>query len=330
MERVIDVRGVRKDFKAYETKGSGIFSFRRRSYIKHALRGVSFSINKGEIVALLGKNGSGKSTLIKIMCGILYPTSGRAQILGFRPWEQRIDMVKRMGIVLGAHGQLYWDLPAIDTFNLMRSVYHIPTKDFKGRLDYLLDLLELRDVYKRQVRTLSLGEQMKCNFVASMLHAPELVILDEPTIGVDLPSKQALRTAILETRKESNTTFLLTTHIVEDITMAERIIALDKGKVIFDGSKRRLETLFGDRKIVEIEFNDPPDFKAYARLGRVMKVEGSYLRMEVDPRVLTNRAFTRLLSKGDVADYKVGERDLSEILLRLYKVRRAEVPRTGA
>lgn len=112
--------------------------------------------------------------------------------------------------------------------------------------------------------------------------------------------------------------------------MAERIIALDKGKVIFDGSKRRLETLFGDRKIVEIEFNDPPDFKAYARLGRVMKVEGSYLRMEVDPRVLTNRAFTRLLSKGDVADYKVGERDLSEILLRLYKVRRAEVPRTGA
>ena len=139
-------------------------------------------------------------------------------------------MVKRMGIVLGAHGQLYWDLPAIDSFNLMRSIYHIPTRICKGRLDYLLDLLELRDVYKRQVRTLSLGEQMKCNFVASMLHAPELVILDEPTIGVDLPSKQALRTAILETRKESNTTFLLTTHIIEDITMAERIIALDKGR----------------------------------------------------------------------------------------------------
>src|SRR5271157_1312697 len=120
MERVIDVKGVRKDFKAYETKGSGIFSLRRRSYIKHALRGVSFSINRGEIVALLGKNGSGKSTLIKIMCGILYPNAGSVEILGFKPWEQRIDLVKGMGIVLGAHGQLYWDLPALDTFNLMK------------------------------------------------------------------------------------------------------------------------------------------------------------------------------------------------------------------
>ena len=330
MERVIDVKGVRKDFKAYESKGSGFFSFRRKSYIKHALRGVSFQIDRGEIVALLGKNGSGKSTLIKIMCGILYPTSGSAQILGFRPWEQRIDLVRRMGVVLGAHGQLYWDLPALDTFNLMKSVYHIPDRDFKNRLDYLLDMLELRGVYKRQVRTLSLGEQMKCNFVASMLHAPELVILDEPTIGVDLPSKQALRTAILETRKENGTTFLLTTHIVEDITMAERIIALDKGSVIFDGSKRKLETLFGNRKVVELEFSEPPDYRDYARQGRVLKIEGNYIKIQVDPRVLTSSGFTRLLSKGDVVDYRVGEQDLSEILMRLYKVRGAKAPRTGA
>jgi ABC-2 type transport system ATP-binding protein len=330
MERLISVKGVKKDFKAYESRGSGIFSFRRKSFIKHALRGVSFSVDKGEIVALLGKNGSGKSTLIKIMCGILYPTSGSARVLGFDPWEQRIDLARRMGVVLGAHGQLYWDLPALDTFNLMRSIYKIPRQDFSNRLDYLLDLLELRGVYKRQVRTLSLGEQMKCNFVASMLHAPELVILDEPTIGVDLPSKQALRTAILETRKEHGTTFLLTTHIVEDITMAERIIALDKGRVIFDGPKRKLETLFGNKKTVELEFGKTPDYLQYAKLGKVVEVEGNYIRMEVNPRTLTRKSFTRLLSKGDIVDYKVGEQGLSEILMRLYKVRRAKPPLKGA
>ena len=330
MERVIEVKGVRKEFKAYEARGSGLFSFRRRSFIKRALRGVSFSVNRGEIVALLGKNGSGKSTLIKIMCGILYQNSGSARILGFDPWEQRIDLVRRMGVVLGAHGQLYWDLPALDSFNLMKSVYHISDRDFKDRLEYFLDLLELRDVYRRQVRTLSLGEQMKCNFVASMLHAPELVILDEPTIGVDMPSKQALRTAILETRRENNTTFLLTTHIVEDISMAERIIALDKGSVIFDGSKRRLETLFGNKKVVELEFSDPPDYDSYAKLGKVIKIEGNYLKIEVEPRVLTSKVFTRLLSKKDVVDYKVGEQDLSEILMRLYRIRRPRVPRKVA
>jgi len=329
VERIIDVKGVRKDFKAYESKGSGLFSFRKKSYIKHALRGVSFKINKGEIVALLGKNGSGKSTLIKVMCGILYQNSGSVRILGLDPWEQRIDLVRRMGVVLGAHGQLYWDLPALDSFNLMKNVYSIPRQDFANRLDYFLDLLELRGVYKRQVRTLSLGEQMKCNFVASMLHAPELVILDEPTIGVDLPSKQALRTAILETRKESKTTFLLTTHIVEDITMAERILALDKGRLIFDGPKRRLETLFGNKKVVELEFSGTPDYTRYAKQGKVLAVGGNYIKIEVNPSTLTSKGFTRLLSKGDVVDYKVGEQELSEILMRLYNLRRAKVPRKG-
>lgn len=322
MEHIIDVRNVSKTFKAYESKGTGILSIRRRSYIKHALNGVSLTMDRGEIVALLGKNGSGKSTLIKIMCGILYPKSGSVKVLGLNPWEQRIELARRIGVVLGAHGQLYWDLPALDTFNLMKRIYGISERDFNERLEYFLDLLELRSVYKRQVRTLSLGEQMKCNFVASVLHAPELVILDEPTIGVDLPSKQALRTAIFEGRREHGTTFLLTTHIVEDITMADRIVALDKGSVIFDGSRRRLETLFGDKKVVELEFGETPDYDSYVKLGKVTKLEGNYLRIEVSPKTLTNARFTRLLSKGNVIDYKVGERGLSEILMRLYKIGR--------
>ena len=150
----------------------------------------------------------------------------------------------------------------------MRSIYNVPRQDFANRLDYFLDMLELRGVYKRQVRTLSLGEQMKCNFVASMLHAPELVILDEPTIGVDLPSKQALRTAILETRKENGTTFLLTTHIIEDITMAERILALDNGRVIFDGPGAGWRRYSATRRRLSSNSERPPTTCSTRSLAR--------------------------------------------------------------
>ena len=321
MQEIITINNIKKQFKAYENKdANSFFQLRRKYFMKQALKGVSFSIKKGEIVALLGKNGSGKSTLIKILCGILHPDSGSVDILGFNPWEERIKLAPHIGVVLGAHGQLYWDLPAIDTFNLMRHIYKIPKDVFKKRLDSFLEMLELKDVYKRQVRTLSLGEQMKCNFVASVLHNPPLVILDEPTIGVDLPSKQALRSAILNMRKDYDTTFLLTTHIVDDITMAERIVALDKGNVIFDGTRRKLETLFGNKKIVEIEFSDAPDYKDYVACGKVISLEGNYLQMEVHPKTLTSKAFIGLLSNKNVTDYKVGEQDLSEIIMKLYKL----------
>jgi ABC-2 type transport system ATP-binding protein len=322
MRNVIEIMNVRKSFKTYEALETGFLSsFRRKKVIKRALRGVSFSIKKGSITALLGKNGSGKSTLIKMLCGIMYPDSGSISVLGLNPWEQRIELARRIGVVMGAHGQLYWNLPPIDTFNLMRRVYKIPLDDFKERLSSLIKMLELEEVYKRQVRTLSLGEQMKCNFVASVLHMPELIILDEPTIGVDLPSKQALRTAIESIKEERNTTFLLTTHIVEDLAMAEEIFVLDKGELIYGGSRKKLETFFGDKRTVEIEFENPEKLEKYARYGKIVKLESNYIEIEVEHSALTNSSFLKLLASDNIVDYCISERDLGPILLRLYSSR---------
>jgi ABC-2 type transport system ATP-binding protein len=321
MQNIIEVKGIKKQFKTYESTGSGFLSLRRKWYYKQALRGVSFSIGKGEIVALLGKNGSGKSTLIKTICGILHSDEGAIDVLGFRPWEDRVRMVKHLGVVLGAHSQLIWDLPAIDSFRLMRHVYKIPKSEFEKRLRYYIKLLELEDVYKRQVRTLSLGEQMKCNFVASVLHAPEFVILDEPTIGVDLPSKQALKEAILGLNKNSGVTFIITTHMIEDLMMAERILVLDRGKVIFDGPRHRLETFFGDERILNIKFIEDPDYKAYSRYGIVLQRGENYLKMKVRPSVLTDKGFTSMLSRKNVVDYSVSEQELGATIMRLYATR---------
>ena len=228
---IIKIDSVMKKYKVNEgiSKKGFLNSFRRKKVIKVAVRNISFNIKKGSIVALLGKNGSGKSTLIKMMTGIIYPDKGYITVDGLSPYNDRKRLAMKTGVVLGAHGQLYWNLPAIDTFNFMKSMYKIPETEFNKRLKLYLKMLSLNNVYKKPVRTMSLGEQMKCNFVASMLHNPKLVFLDEPTIGVDLPSKSALKEAIINARDNLGTTFLLTTHIVEDIEIADHVIVIDKG-----------------------------------------------------------------------------------------------------
>lgn len=316
---VIRVQGVRKHFKTYDIKGTGFFSsLFRRYYTKNALSGVSFDVKEGEIVALLGKNGSGKSTLIKIITGILYPDGGSVSVLDKDPWKKRREVATQIGVVLGAHGQLFWDLPAMDTFTLMKHVYGIPDRRFKERLDYFLERLELQKVYKRQVRTLSLGEQMKCNFVASMLHSPRIVFLDEPTIGVDLSSKAALRETVNEVTKREHTTFFMTTHITEDIDMAERVIMLDKGRKIYDGPRRKLVKLFGDKREVELRFREPVNVRKYASFGRILESQSNYVKLEIQGKILKSGKLIQTLSDPNLVDYSVAEPGLAEVILKLY------------
>jgi ABC-2 type transport system ATP-binding protein len=320
MEKIIEVNGLKKRFKTHEhlDKGTWIAKLMRKSYYKTAIGGLSFSVNEGDIVALLGRNGSGKSTLIKIMTGILYPDEGTVRVLGLDPWENRMAVVSQIGVVLGAHGQLYWNLPAIDTFNFIRAIYNIPEKEYRKRLNYLIDMLDLKKVYKRPVRTLSLGEQMKCNFVASVLHMPKIVFLDEPTIGVDLPSKTALRSMILTMRKEYKTTFIITTHLVEDITMAEKVILLNKGKLVFDGPRDKLEHLFGDKRMIDLELRNSGSMR-FRKYGKIVEHADNFVKLEVNKKVLKSREFISLLSGDEVIDYKVYEPGLNFVLSKLYK-----------
>lgn len=322
-QNIIEVKNVKKRFKTYRSltgKKVMFATLRRKKFIKKALQGVSFNIKKGEIAALLGLNGSGKSTLIKIVIGILYPDNGSVTVLGHNSWKERDNIASHLGVVLGAHGQLYWDLPPMDTFNLMKHIYKIPDKTFNERISYYVDRLNLKDVYKRQVRQLSLGEQMKCNFVASVLHMPEIVLLDEPTIGVDLPSKSALRETIKDMQKRYNTTFLLTTHMVEDISIAEHIVILDKGQVIFDGVQDKLLKLFGDKRTVELSFEQIPK-SSYRKFGRVISETPDYAKLEVESGILKNKNFINFLSRKEVVDYNVLGPELGNVLMRLYKSR---------
>jgi len=318
MERVVEAVNVSKSFKTYERASSGFLaSLRRHYYIKRALKSVSFSIDRGQIVALLGRNGSGKSTLIKILTGILYPDSGTANVLGFDPWKERMKLAWNIGVVLGAHGQMYWNLPAYDTFEYMRKIYKVPETDFKKRLAHFIEILDLKDVYKKPVRTMSLGEMMKCNFVASTLHMPQVVFLDEPTIGVDIMSKAALKKTMLEMREDYKTTFILTTHIVEDISIADRVIMLHKGRLVFDGTKEKLEHMFGNKRVVEIRF--APSAKPSLDFGKVLYMGTGIARIEVNARELKSRRFTGLLNSKGVIDYSVSEPGLSELLTKMYE-----------
>jgi len=317
MEKVVEVANVSKSFKTYERASSGFLaSFRRHYYTKKALTSVSFSIDKGQIVALLGRNGAGKSTLIKILTGILYPDSGTVNVLGFDPWKERMKLAWNIGVVLGAHGQMYWNLPAYDTFEYMRKIYKVPEKEFKKRLTYFVDLLDLKQVYKKPVRTMSLGEMMKCNFVASTLHMPKVVFLDEPTIGVDIMSKAALKKAMLEMRAKYGTTFILTTHIVEDISIADRVLMLHNGRLVFDGTKEKLEHMFGDKRVVEIRFI--PDAKLNLDFGKVLYMGTGVAKLEVNASVLKSKRFISLLGSKNIIDYSVSSPGLSELLAKVY------------
>ncbi|EQD41389.1 ABC transporter ATP-binding protein [mine drainage metagenome] len=319
-EPVIVAEGIYKSFKSYETKHGGGFmsSFRRKYKTVEALKGVNLSVNRGEMVALLGKNGSGKSTLIKILTGVLHPDSGKARVLGIDPWSRRTELAMRIGVVFGAHDQLYWNIPALDTFEFRRQLYGIGPREYRERLNYFVKILNLKDVYKRQVRELSLGERMKCNFVASVLHLPEVVFLDEPTIGIDLPSSFALRDALLDINKRYGTTFLIATHVIDDVKILARSMSImDKGKVIYKGDRKGISHMFGDMREVT----------AYSKSRlRVPKIRGirvvehtdDYLKFEVKGSRITDKSLGAFLTSKKIVDFSVSEPELSNILHKFY------------
>lgn len=257
MENIIEVKGLKKYYRiAKRGKGIGAslkYLFHSNVQIKKAVDDIRFSIRKGEIVGFIGPNGAGKSTTIKILSGILYPDAGEVTIRGYIPYRQRKQYVKHIGVVFGQKSQLNWDLPLVESFELMKFIYRIPQERYEKNLNLFTNLLEMEDFINQPVRQLSLGQRMRGDIVAALLHSPEIVFLDEPTIGLDVVAKEKIREFIRYINEKEHTTILFTTHDMQDIEkVCDRLIMIDKGKKIYDGSIAQIKNKYTNRKTIEI------------------------------------------------------------------------------
>ncbi len=261
MENMIEVRDVKKYYKiAKREKGMAAAAgnlFNRKYETKRAVDDISFSIKKGEIVGFIGPNGAGKSTTVKILSGILYPDAGEVKVGGFIPYKQRKQYVKNIGVVFGQKSQLNWDLPLIESFELMKFIYKIPQKKYEENLRLFSKLLDMEEFINQPVRQLSLGQRMRGDIVASLLHSPEIVFLDEPTIGLDVVAKERIREFVRYMNETERTTIIFTTHDMQDIEkVCDRLIIIDKGKKIYDGSIEEIKNRYANIKTIELLLED--------------------------------------------------------------------------
>ncbi|MBL7100671.1 MAG: ATP-binding cassette domain-containing protein [Nanoarchaeota archaeon] len=321
---IIQIKNLRKEYKTH-TREPGLSNaikslFRRKYEIKQALKGISFEVEKGEIVGFIGPNGAGKSTTIKALSGVLYPTSGEVKVMNYVPWKDRAKYVKNIGVVFGQKPQLVWDLPPIDTFYLNKEIYGIPEKEFHKRLNHLIKLLDLKDFFKTPTRDLSLGERMKCKLVSAVLHNPKLVFLDEPSIGLDVIAKDRFREFIREVNKKHNTTFIITTHDIQDIErLCKRVIIINKGKIVYDGRFRDLKSKILSTKILEVKFLEfKGDFKFKG--CKVLK-KGKYgMKIQVNTlKTPIKKVINHLASNYDFADLIVLDPPIEDIIKKIYE-----------
>lgn len=284
-----------------------------------ALTDVTLSIDQGEVVGFLGPNGAGKTTAIKILTGIMYPTSGTARVLGYEPWKKNPDMLRRISLVMGNKQQLWWDLPAIESFRVLKEIYEVSDSDYKTRLDRLVEALQLSAVLDQQVRKMSLGERMKCELVAALLHEPEVVFLDEPTIGLDLVSQKRIREFLRDFNKETGCTILLTSHYMQDVQeLAKRVVIIDHGKLIFDGDVPTLMGTFGSLKhlTVLVGGSDPmPNFEQY---GTVLSLEGRTATISIAKEAVPAIA-SSILNDLPVLDLAVEEVSIEEVVRSIFQ-----------
>lgn len=325
MASIIKFENICKNFKAPQ-KAEGRFKmiknfFCRKHRIIEALKDVSFSIQEGEIVGYIGPNGAGKSTTIKIMSGILTPTSGTCVIDGLVPWQNRKTFVKNIGVVFGQRSQLWWDVPVIDSFELLKDIYKIPDDKYKETLQLLNSALNIEDLLGRPLRQLSLGQKMKCELAASLLHRPKILFLDEPTIGLDAITKLAVRDFIKYINKEWGTTIILTTHDMNDIeALTNKIILIGKGRILYQGSFERIKEKYSDEKTIEVEF--AKDYNKVSLAGyKVIEHNLRFATLKTLPNTKfhTTDFINQISKKYEVVDFQVSSLSVDEILAKLYK-----------
>jgi ABC-2 type transport system ATP-binding protein len=281
-----------------------------------AVDGISFDIAPGEIVGFLGPNGAGKTTTLKMLSGLLHPTGGEVSVLDFVPWNREKSFLRQITLVMGQRNQLVWDIPAADSFELNRAIYGIPAADYRRMLDELTDLLELGPLLKKPVRNLSLGERMKCEIAAALLHRPGVVFLDEPTIGLDVTMQRRIRTFIAEYSCRTGATVLLTSHYMADVeALCKRVIVIHHGKLLFDGELSDLVRRFTAHKTIIIRLGDcTTDLSPY---GEVISCEDGLATLRV-PKADTARVTGRLLADLPIVDLTVEDPPIEEVIERVF------------
>lgn len=323
-EDIICVKNISKEFKISKRDAgikNAIKSFFRRKYKTiQALDDISFNIKKGEIVGYIGPNGAGKSTTIKIMCGILLPTSGECKVDGYIPWKERKEYVKNIGVVFGQRSGLWWDVPPIDSFDLLKDIYNIPQKDYEKKLKELTESLDLEGIVNIPTRQLSLGQRMRCEIAAALLHNPKILFLDEPTIGLDAVSKLSLRKCIKKINETTNLTIILTTHDMQDIeALTNRIILIGKGKILYDGSLDRIKEKYKDKMKIDIRF-EYTDKKIILKNAKILEQTEESASIELKHKD-ENMAdiFNELMRQVNITDISVEEMSTDDVIAKLYK-----------
>jgi ABC-2 type transport system ATP-binding protein len=317
-----------KTYKAAVRKGEGIAAafrglFHREYREIRAVDGVSFTVEPGEMVAFLGPNGAGKTTTLKMLSGLIYPTSGTASVLGFTPWERTNEYRRRFALVMGQKNQLWWDLPARESFRLHREIYSIPQERFNKIRDELVELLNLKDLVDRPVRELSLGERMKMELTAALLHSPQVLFLDEPTIGLDVIAQTQLRDFLKEYNRKHEVTTLLTSHYMKDVEqLCERAIVINHGRIVADERIANLTDRFGTHRILKIQFADAPP-AGLDQYGTVIDVRGPVVRLRAE-RAKTASILADVLDRWTIDDVTVEEVPLEDVIAEVFRTVREE------
>lgn len=319
----IEVQDLAKIYRVSE-RGEGLASaigsfFHREHRDVEAVKGVSFQIEPGEVVGFIGPNGAGKTTTLKMLAGLLHPSSGSAQVAGFIPWERKNEFLRSISMVLGNKSQMIWDIPPMDSFHVLAEIYNVPRQSYRSTLDELVELLEMRDVLAKPVRTLSLGERMKCELVAGLLHRPRVLFLDEPTLGLDVSMQARLRMFFKEYNQRSGATIILTSHYMADVTaLCPRVILIHNGALLYDGALSGLANRLAPFKILRLTFaNEGVDF-APPGGAQVLESENGTVSLRA-PRAEVAALTAGLLNQYQLADLTVEDPPIEAVIDQVYQ-----------
>ncbi len=319
---IIEIRNLSKTYEFTKKKPGfknavrGLFRS-EKSFIQ-AVKNLTLDVSEGELVGFLGPNGAGKTTTIKMLTGILTPTSGEAKVLGYVPWKRQAALQKKFALVMGQKNQLWWDLPAMETFILNKEIYELSDRDFKRQLHELVELLNIGDILHQPVRKLSLGQRMKAELVAALLHQPKILFLDEPTIGLDVVSQNNIREFLKTYNREKKTTILLTSHYMEDIeALCERVAIMNNGELMYDGKLQGLRDRYIDSKLLIVTFTEDVQKNALQKFGIVKAYQKRQVTLEV-PKKQAKIVAAKLLIDFPVDDILINETEIEEVIRKMF------------